>query len=187
MKKIDVINNVTGKSYSATFDTAEEAEAWKSKCIQKNSWGKPEREVLDDPGQPLSQSEKNSALSSRQETEEIPASSYTDENGNEIITEAYTITRTYYTLPCEYIITEEDSTNGYFSSDEAFDKLRSERNKLLAETDFTQLPDAPVSSDERVKYKDYRTYLRFLPGAYTESNIYTYTILSFEDWKLANP
>ena len=40
---------------------------------------------------------------------------------------------------------------------------RSERNKLLAETDWTQVSDSPLSSDQKTEWANYRTALRDLP------------------------
>ena len=40
---------------------------------------------------------------------------------------------------------------------------RSERNRLLAETDWTQVSDSPLSSDKKTEWANYRTALRDLP------------------------
>ena len=40
---------------------------------------------------------------------------------------------------------------------------RSQRNKLLAETDWTQGNDSPLSSDKKTEWANYRTALRNLP------------------------
>ena len=41
---------------------------------------------------------------------------------------------------------------------------RSERNRLLAETDWTQVSDSPLSSDKKTEWANYRTALRNLPS-----------------------
>ena len=41
---------------------------------------------------------------------------------------------------------------------------RSERNRLLAETDWTQGNDSPLSSDKKTEWANYRTALRNLPS-----------------------
>ena len=41
---------------------------------------------------------------------------------------------------------------------------RSERNKLLADTDWTQGNDSPLSSDKKTEWANYRTALRNLPS-----------------------
>lgn len=41
--------------------------------------------------------------------------------------------------------------------------IREYRNRLLVESDWTQLPDAPLKEEERKAWKDYRQALRDLP------------------------
>ena len=41
--KVEVINEVNGNTYGASFETQEEATTWIDLCITKQSWGKPER------------------------------------------------------------------------------------------------------------------------------------------------
>lgn len=41
MIKVSVVNNVTGRSYGATFETQERADAWVALCVSKHTWGKP--------------------------------------------------------------------------------------------------------------------------------------------------
>ena len=43
MIKLQVVNEVNGRSFGAQFDTQEQADAWKQKQINKSSWGKPQR------------------------------------------------------------------------------------------------------------------------------------------------
>ena len=38
--------------------------------------------------------------------------------------------------------------------------MRSKRNALLQETDWTQLPDSPLSDDDKLFYREYRQELR---------------------------
>lgn len=45
----------------------------------------------------------------------------------------------------------------------AIERLTRERNDLLKETDWTQLPDVPLTQDDKKKYRKYREYLRELP------------------------
>ncbi len=40
---------------------------------------------------------------------------------------------------------------------------RSERNRLLTNTDWTQVTDSPLSSDKKTEWANYRTALRDLP------------------------
>jgi len=53
---------------------------------------------------------------------------------------------------------------------EGIEGLRSQRNSLLTETDWTQLSDCPLSPEQKENYIKYRQELRDIPGKY--SNIY---------------
>jgi hypothetical protein len=51
-------------------------------------------------------------------------------------------------------------------------ELRQQRNILLSQTDWTQIPDAPLSSEQKQQWATYRQQLRDLPSLYsTETNI----------------
>lgn len=45
----------------------------------------------------------------------------------------------------------------------AWSELRCKRNGLLSESDYTQLEDAPISSEKKQEYSEYRQELRDLP------------------------
>ena len=49
----------------------------------------------------------------------------------------------------------------------AMEELREQRNRLLADSDFSQLPDAPVNKDE---WATYRQALRDLPSTVDINN-----------------
>lgn len=66
------------------------------------------------------------------------------------------------------------------------DQLRASRDIALAATDFTQLADAPLSSEEKAQYRTYRQYLRSAPAIYLGGHQIEPIILTFEQW-LANP
>lgn len=52
------------------------------------------------------------------------------------------------------------------------DNLRYIRNNMLLQTDWTQVPDAPLSSEQKQQWATYRQQLRDLPSLYsTETNI----------------
>jgi len=57
-----------------------------------------------------------------------------------------------------------DSAKTVFESDQSLLELRLERNKILKETDFTVLIDAPLTAQEKTNYQNYRTYLRDITG-----------------------
>ena len=46
---------------------------------------------------------------------------------------------------------------------DALAALRAERDRLLRESDWTQLPDAPLTAAERAEWAAYRQALRDLP------------------------
>ncbi|NLG85170.1 MAG: hypothetical protein GX493_11325 [Firmicutes bacterium] len=43
-------------------------------------------------------------------------------------------------------------------------QVRARRNQLLCLTDWTQLPDAPLTEEERAAWREYRQALRDLPS-----------------------
>ncbi len=47
-------------------------------------------------------------------------------------------------------------------------KLRARRNELLKSTDWTQLPDSPLSQQQKTDYQVYRQELRDLPATYQD-------------------
>ncbi len=53
---------------------------------------------------------------------------------------------------------------------DAIDYLRINRNLLLSDTDWTQIPDAPLSKTKKAQYKAYRKALRDLPSIYGTIN-----------------
>lgn len=61
--------------------------------------------------------------------------------------------------------------------------LRTSRNRMLKLTDWTQLADTELSTEERKEYRNYRSYLRVLPKLYDDATIMQAKVYSFEDWK----
>ena len=57
------------------------------------------------------------------------------------------------------------------------DQFRALRNDALNSTDWTQLPDAPISAEKVAEYKTYRQTLRDLPANTTD---YTYENIPLE-------
>lgn len=55
--------------------------------------------------------------------------------------------------------------------EELYRSLRIQRNKLLAESDWTQLIDSPLTSDKKQEWADYRQELRDLPNTVDINNI----------------
>ena len=47
--------------------------------------------------------------------------------------------------------------------------LRAERNRLLAASDWTQMPDSPLTDEQRAAWAQYRQALRDAPSTWTPS------------------
>lgn len=65
----------------------------------------------------------------------------------------------------------------------SIDEIRFERDLLIAKTDWTQLPDAPLTTAQKAQYKSYRTALRDLPQKYVNmQNIINVDYPQLEDF-----
>jgi len=63
------------------------------------------------------------------------------------------------------------------------EELRLYRNQMIADTDWTQIPDAPLTKAKKDQYKRYRTALRDLPSKYdTITSIEEVTFPNLEDF-----
>ena len=58
--------------------------------------------------------------------------------------------------------------------------IRNERNLRLTYTDWTQLPDAPLTAEQKAAYAEYRKYLRDYPET---EGWYEHSPKTFEEWK----
>ena len=66
------------------------------------------------------------------------------------------------------------------TEDELKEENKAKRNILLIDTDYTQLPDSPLSEEEKEQYKEYRSYLR----DYTkEENWWKESPKSYDEWQ----
>jgi hypothetical protein len=87
---------------------------------------------------------------------------------------------THYFYVTDGLIIEEcvgDKTDSFID-------LRIKRDKLLRESDWTQLADVVMSQDERKQYRVYRQYLRDLPKLHNEISVLSADVYCFEDWKM---
>jgi len=75
---------------------------------------------------------------------------------------------------------EEVTSN---SISEVWKILRRKRNEFLEFTDWTQLADCALTTEEKKEYRAYRSYLRTIPILYDDSNVVYAKVYSFEDWK----
>ena len=46
---------------------------------------------------------------------------------------------------------------------QAWDLIRAERDRRIAATDYTQMPDAPLTAEQRQAFAEYRQALRDIP------------------------
>ena len=53
-----------------------------------------------------------------------------------------------------------------------WDELIEKRNRRLVASDWTQLPDSPLSDEKKAEWAAYRQALRNLPSNYTNSDNY---------------
>jgi len=98
-----------------------------------------------------------------------------DNSINKLIGYIYTIEQDYVTETCNLveITTDEKDTARQNNIVEFFTRLRRERDKLLQNSDWTQLKDIVDSHTPEWNdaWKDYRQKLRDLPSLYSEDNI----------------
>lgn len=66
-------------------------------------------------------------------------------------------------------------------------QMRADRDKYLADTDYTMLADAPYSTAQKAEYREYRQYLRDLPSLYANQQILEAEALTFAEWKNNKP
>lgn len=65
----------------------------------------------------------------------------------------------------------------------SIDEIRYERNTLIAKTDWTQIPDAPLTDEKKAQYRAYRQALRDLPSKYdTITDIAEVNFPTLEDY-----
>ena len=76
-----------------------------------------------------------------------------------------TFTLPPYTAPVSNSVINE--VNEHNERINFLDNLRIKRNALLSETDWTVLPDSPLSENKKVEYLVYRQTLRNMPQTQT--------------------
>ncbi len=55
-----------------------------------------------------------------------------------------------------------------------WDKVKNQRNKLLSACDWTQLPDSPLSTEQKYSWAEYRQLLRDIPQNQTDPDNITW-------------
>jgi len=66
---------------------------------------------------------------------------------------------------------EQIALNEAYDREMFLPNLRSKRNVLLSQTDWSQLPDSPLSEEKKQEYVVYRQALRDLPSTATYDNL----------------
>lgn len=72
----------------------------------------------------------------------------------------------------------------YHKNKAVWAKFHKEVEKQLRKTDYTQLADVPLSSEEKKEYREYRNYLRNLDKLHNNTSIWNAQVPGFEEWKL---
>ena len=67
------------------------------------------------------------------------------------------------------LLTDDDGGNTIYQA--RLDIMRKKRNRLLDESDWTQMPDNPLDGDKVLLWKKYRQELRDLPSTVSPENI----------------
>lgn len=66
------------------------------------------------------------------------------------------------------LATDEENAAIDFPDEDYWNVLRADRNRLLAECDWTQAVDAPLTDQKKTEWQTYRTALRTLPDTTTD-------------------
>jgi len=110
-----------------------------------------------------------------------------DKESGKILTALQTANDPQVDIPdgCDYIESEEnfinkkidivnkkviEDTSTIEKAISTKDVIRRERNYILLTTDWTQMPDAPLSNSKKTEWATYRTQLRNLPSNYTNDD-----------------
>lgn len=107
-------------------------------------------------------------------TGKILSAIQTSGNPENDIPEGYDYLETYETTTNKKIdvVTKDiiDSTDEkpYILNQQA--KIKKHRNFLLQESDWTQMPDSPLSDSKKAEWATYRQQLRDLPSSYTDDD-----------------
>ena len=67
------------------------------------------------------------------------------------------------------------------------ERVRIERDRMLALSDFSQLPDVPLTNGEKKAYRQYRRYLRELPVLIERGQVTEFKVMDFKAWEHNKP
>ena len=163
MIKLQIVNEVNGKSYGSQWESQSEKNEYLDKQIAKQSWGKNERKIDEDN---ISDNLRSRIIS----TEIIPeigtpsTPELQDEQGN-IIVEAveasmdYQPERTVHTVKADYVITEVDLSQDVEYRNEQKIKARRAEYRSIEEVIHTIL-DHGLDSQEFIELQDERQAIK---------------------------
>lgn len=63
-------------------------------------------------------------------------------------------------------VPDSDIRNAIVS--ERWEGVRSDRDRLIADADWTQMPDSPLSTEQKAAWAEYRQALRDIPDVYDD-------------------
>ena len=95
---------------------------------------------------------------------DVPAHKVTDEDGNET-----DVAETYIQ---SHFVGDDSAKDARILADE-WTRIRRERDRLLAESDWTQANDTPLASGKVTEWGTYRTSLRDLPSDQSSKTKYS--------------
>lgn len=128
-------------AWSGLFETEDDALSWVSSQVSNNTWGRAERWIRADLQDMLPNNEN------KQESDQVRLVQISDEMAvNE------------YHFKADYIVYFVD-----LGDSPKLELIRQQRNLKLSECDWTQLSDAPISSEKKQEFAEYRQALRDLP------------------------
>ena len=74
---------------------------------------------------------------------------------------------------------DEISAKEAIANDRAAQVVRDHRNKLLADSDWTQMNDSPLSNEDKTVWATYRQELRYM------SDLASWPNIAYDDWPVA--
>lgn len=54
---------------------------------------------------------------------------------------------------------------------ERWEEVRTDRDRRISATDWTQMPDAPLTAEQKAAFADYRQTLRDIPQTYSDPDL----------------
>lgn len=65
--------------------------------------------------------------------------------------------------------------------------IKNRAKMYLRETDFSQLADVPLNSQQKAQYREYRDYLRNIDKIYNNKQILKPVVMDYDTWKFNKP